>query len=114
MPESISESNWRIFRQLREVALDRFSRRVLEEAARICADTSRAPHERYLELYRLLQARDQSLGRAFDDPRRSRMLWQLAAIRALGVLEDDELSGLSPESRRQVEALAAEALRSRS
>lgn len=114
MPESISESDWRIFRQLREVALDRFSRRVLEEAARICADTSRGPHERYLELYRLLEARDQSLGRAFDDPRRSRMLWQLAAIRALGVLEDEELAGLSPESRRQVEALAGEALRSRS
>lgn len=114
MPDSISESDWRAFRQLREVALDRFSRRVLEEAAGICADTSRGPHERYLELHRLLEARDQSFGRAFDDPRRSRMQWQLAAILALGVLEDEELAGLSPESRRQVEALAGEALRSRS
>src|SRR5512134_1569337 len=80
MPESGPETDWRVFRELREVALDRFCRRVLEEATRICSDTSRGPHERYLEIYRLLQARDESLGRAFDDPRRSRMLWQLAAI----------------------------------
>lgn len=112
MLKGVPETDWRLFRQLREIALARFCERVLEEAARVCADTSRPPHERYLELYRLLQTRDQSLGRAFDDPHRSRMLWQLAEIRALGVLEDGELSGLSPESRRQVEALAGEALRS--
>jgi len=64
-----------------------------------------------VEVYRLLQARDESLGRAFDDPRRSRMLWQLAAIRALGVLEEEELSGLTPETRQQVEALAREVVR---
>jgi hypothetical protein len=42
------------------------------------------------------------------------LLWQLAAIRVLGVLEDEELAGLSAESRRQVESLAGEALRPRS
>lgn len=105
MPESVLETDWRVFRELREVALDRFCRRVLEEATRICSDTSRGPHERYLEVYRLLQARDESLGRAFDDPRRSRMLWQLAAIRALGALEEEDLSGLTRETRQQVEAL---------
>lgn len=86
------ESDWKIFRALREVALERFCNRVLAEVEALCRDPSRSHHKRYLDLCRLLRERDKELAYSFDDPRRSAMILQLAAIHASGLLEPDELA----------------------
>jgi len=99
------ESDWKIFRELREVALERFCRRVLEELEPVCLDNSRSHHERYLDVFRLLQKRDQELACAFNDPRRSTMIVQLAAIHAYGLLEPDEFARFSPQTRDTIESL---------
>jgi len=101
-----SEADWRTFRDLREAALDRFCRRVLSEIRDLSEDTSRSHHERYRAIYGLLQARDDELADAFDAPRRSRMLWQLAAIHGHGLLEPSELARFSAETRETIESLA--------
>ena len=49
----IPESDWMIFRQLRERALERFCRRVLEEIEGISADESQSYHSRYGAVYPL-------------------------------------------------------------
>ena len=102
------ESDWKIFRELREVALERFCKRVLEELGPLRLDSSRSHHERYLEVFRLLQNRDEELAHAFNDPRRSKMIVQLAAIYAYGLLEPDELTRFRPHTRGTVESLAKE------
>ena len=110
MTSDVPESDWKVFRDLREVALDRFCKDVLEELHRVLLDGSRGHHERYLVVYRLLQDRDEKLARAFNNPRRSMMMWQLAAIHALGLLTPDELSGFTPETRQAVESSGRNAL----
>ena len=51
-----------------------------------------------------------TLAQAFNDPRRSRMLWQLAAIHAYSLVEPDELARFTPETREAIESLANEFL----
>jgi hypothetical protein len=105
------ESDWKIFRQLRELALERFCERVLDEIESLRLNASRNYHERYLDVFRFLQERDEKLGRAFNDPRRSQMIFQLAAMHADGLLEPNELARFSPRTRATVELLAKELAR---
>jgi hypothetical protein len=108
MKHELPESDWKIFSQLRLVALERFCKRVLDEVPRFPLDTERSYHQRYLELFRWLGERNDELAKAFDDPRRSQMLWQLAAICAYGLLTPDELARFTPHTRECVQHLAKE------
>ncbi len=106
MVVEISESDWKVFRKLQEAALERFCERVLDELDRISSDMSRSHHERYLEVFHLLRDRDEMLARAFNDPRRSQMLQQLAAMHALDLLEAEELARFAPETQESIAAMA--------
>ena len=105
MLRNVPESDWKIFRELREVALQRFCERVLEEVVSIVQDSSRSHHERYLAVFRLMQRRDEQLAHAFNDPARSRMIVQLAALHVLGLLAPRELERFTQETRSKVESL---------
>jgi hypothetical protein len=109
MQNDTPESDWKVFRGLREVALERFCKRVLDEVAGFTADSEQSYHQRYLELFRFLGKRNEELAHAFDDPRRSRMLWQLAAIYAYGLVEPDEFARFSSQTRERIVVLAKEA-----
>jgi len=102
------ESDWKTFRKLREVALERFCKRVLEELEPLRLDASRSHHERYLDIFRFLGDRDQEPAHAFNDPRRSQMIIQLAAIHGYGFLEPDELARFTAETRDTIELFAKE------
>jgi hypothetical protein len=106
MAAHVSESDWKKFRRLREVALERLCDRTLKEIVRLAADASSGSHQRYLEIYDLIQRRDRDMARAFDDPRRSRVLQQLSAMHALGLLEVGELEAFTDETREAVEFLS--------
>ena len=101
-----SESDWKVFRKLRDPALERYCKRVLDELDQISSDMSRSHHERYLEVCRLLGDRDKTLARAFDAPSRSQMLRQLAAMHALELLEADELARFPPDTQESITAMA--------
>jgi hypothetical protein len=90
-------------------ALERFCKRVLDQVSRFPLDTERSYHQRYLKLFRWLGERNNELAKAFDDPRRSQMLWQLAAIYAYGLLEPDEFARFTPRTRERIQLLAREA-----
>jgi hypothetical protein len=109
MEHEFPESDWKTFRELREVALERFCKRVLDEVPRVSLDAKRSYHQRYLELFRWLGERNDELAKAFDDPRRSRMLWQLAALYARGLLERDEFARFTPQTQTRIQLLVKEA-----
>jgi hypothetical protein len=96
----IAEADWKKFKRVRALALDRFSQRVLDECARIHGDDSLPAHQRYLELYRLFQIRDRELARMFDDPRRSTAVFSLMQMRRHGLLTEQEISQFSEETQR--------------
>jgi hypothetical protein len=102
----IPEPDWKVFRTVRQAALDRYCARVLEECAAVIADTSITNHERYLRLYRLVSERDDELASAFNDFRRSTAIIQLAHIRNLGLVPEEELRRFSKETRDFVVSLS--------
>jgi hypothetical protein len=59
MQHEVPESDWKAFRELRQVALERFCKRVLDEVPRFALDMQRSYHERYLELFRWLGERNE-------------------------------------------------------
>jgi hypothetical protein len=103
MERGFPESDWKVFRQLQPLALDRVCQRVLADVGQIAADAGRSSHEGYRAVFELLQRRDEELAAAFDNPRRSTALVQLARIRAEGLLSDEEFGRFSAETRAAVQ-----------
>ncbi len=103
MTRELPESEWRTFRELREVALERFCKRVLDDIRPLMETSTGSYHERYLEIFRMLGDRDEALGRAFDNPRRSQMLFQLVAIDQLELLTPEEWDRFRPETLQKIE-----------
>jgi hypothetical protein len=101
----IKESDWRIFRELHTVALERFCQRVLEEVERLNADSAKTNHQRYLAIYRYTRECDEDLAFAFNDKRRSTAVLQLARIQYHDLLTSEEFSRFSEETRAAVEVL---------
>jgi hypothetical protein len=97
MSRSISEPDWRIFRELREAALQRFCQIILDEAAREIRREGKSAHERYLGLYKLIHDRDKDVARGFNDFRRSTALTQIALMYSMGLFSVEDLRRFSPE-----------------
>jgi hypothetical protein len=105
MAHQISEADWKLFRQLHQVALERFCERVLSEAAQLASAPGKTAHERYLDLFQLLPREDGELADLFDDLRRSTALQRLLGLRSEGLLTDEEFARFSPEARAVVSAI---------
>ncbi len=105
MQRDFPESDWKVFRELHVLARERFCTRVLDEVPRFVRDTEHGSHQRYVGLFRWLGERKDELARAFDDPRRSNMLWKLAEVHAQGLLTSDEFARFTPQTRERVESL---------
>lgn len=105
MSLEIQESDWKVFRQLRPIALDRFCWRVLDEIQQVSADTKRSTHERYLAVYDLIQRRDRELADAFNEPRRSHAFLQLMSIQSHRLLTEEELGLFSSELRERLKSV---------
>jgi hypothetical protein len=97
---SFPESDWKVFRRVREAALQRFCRRILDEAAQLASRPEKNSHEQYLKLYKLIDKRDKQLADAFDDFRRSTAFSQIVLMKRQGMLTDEELAQFGKQTRR--------------
>ena len=100
MSGDIPERDWKTFRQLHSVWLDRYCTKVNEETKRLLSQSGLSPHERYLKVYRFIQDKDRELGSAFNDFRRSTATLQIRRIKNLGVITDEELIRFSESTRK--------------
>jgi hypothetical protein len=100
----IKEADWKIFRELRSLALERFCERVLGEVREL-TKKSGSSHERYLEIYRLLQKRDRKIAAGFNGMRRSMMDVHLLVICSLDLLTPDEIARFSELTRNKLARL---------
>jgi hypothetical protein len=101
----IGKTDWKIFKELRELALERFCSRVLDEIARIGSDQAKSKHERYLAIRRLIQERDREIDPIFDTLRRSSAVSQLCAFRVRELITEEEFRSLSTELRERIDNL---------
>ncbi len=108
MTRQISEPDWKVFRAIHPVALERFCERTLTEIDKLIVQPGVSAHERYLAIFQLIRRQDKELARAFNDFRRSTALLQLLVFRSHRLLTEEELALFSPETRGVLEALSGE------
>ena len=100
----IKESDWKVFRRLHGIALERYCQRVLEEI-RVAAECDADYHDCYRKVYRLIRNRDRTMASAFDDPSRSTALLLLANIVDEGLLTEEELKQFSGDAQQHIEGI---------
>lgn len=105
MMREFKESDWKILRQVRSEALERFCKQILSEIERMNSDSAKSFHRKYSDIWELLRRRDKELAQAFDNPRRSAAFIQLASMKGLGLLTEDEFLRFSQETRDAVDLL---------
>ena len=101
----IAESDWKIFKKLHPIALERFYARAVLEIAEVMADQSRTPRERFWKVSEITEEHGKDVSEIFDDYRRSTALFQLAIIRRRGFLTDEEIATFGPDARAFVQGL---------
>lgn len=104
MSRSIPEADWKTLRRLQPTLLNRYCETILADVAKAGAGAG-TPHERYLRVFKLLDKRDEDLGRAFNDLRRSSALMQMMVMRSLNLFTEDEFQQLSAETRACIDDL---------
>ena len=106
MSRSISERDWKVFRELRQVALERLCDKILAEAKAEIEGPAKTSHEKYLSLYKLMEERDDDVARGFNDFRRSTALMQIGIIHSMGLFTGEELRRFSPETLQIIKMYA--------
>ena len=100
----LKESDWKVFRRLHSIALERYCQRVIEEV-RLAAACNDSYHDCYLKVFALIRDRDKTMVRIFDDARRSTALLLLLNIISEGLLTDDELKQFSEGLRSRLDEI---------
>jgi hypothetical protein len=106
MSRSVPERDWKVFRELRQVALERLCDRILAEAKAAIERPGKSSHEKYLTLFKLIDDRDDDIARGFNDLRRSTALMQIGIIHSMGLFTDEELRRFSSETIQAIELYA--------
>ncbi len=103
--QHIKESDWKLLRELKNVALERLCQRALEDLQRAALAPSQNWHERYLQVYSLIHERDKEVADIFNDLRRSTALLRLMMMRTAGLVTDEEMSRFSEETQKAARPL---------
>jgi hypothetical protein len=98
MQRQIKESDWKLLSQLRAMALERFCQRILSEIEGINTNDTKSNHQRYLEIYQVIERRDKEIAQIFNDHRRSNALNELAMIQSRSLLSREEFMRFSQET----------------
>lgn len=99
----IPEPDWKTFKAVRAVALERFAQRILDEYQELCCNETVTAHQRYGELYSVIGKRNSEMAQIFDDYRRSTALISLRLMWQHGLLKSEEISQFSHETQSIVE-----------
>lgn len=99
---SVSDNDWKKYRELHELALDRFCQGALANAQTIAQNEALSAHARFRTLHRMMRSRDKDLASMFNTSQRSEVWLSLMLMVAHGLLSDEDLSVLSEELRARL------------
>jgi len=98
----ISESDWKKFKKIKEKALEYFCGTILSDVAEgLESQSNPTNHGKYLYLYRLIENYDKQMALLFNDHSRSKAPIQLMMLRGEGLVQDEDVKGLSTELQEQ-------------
>lgn len=94
----ITEADWKVFKKIKQKAVDAFCQQALEDFQAIIDDESVSVHDRYLKLYKKVKNRDKEMTQLFDQGHsRSKAPLQLLSIRSAGLADEKLLEQLSDQ-----------------
>ena len=93
----MKESDWKIFREIKDKAIENYCGTVLKEFLEVINDEDEHVHNRYLLLYELVKNRNKEMSLIFDGHSRSKAHIQLLLIRREGLADPQLLRKLSSE-----------------
>ena len=99
----ITEADWKVFKRLHAIALDRFCARVLAKIASLSNQADKTNHERYGEIYGAIHDENKDMASAFDGLSRSRAYLQTVLVARWKLLTAEELSQFSPEFQERLQ-----------
>ena len=94
----IAEKDWKHFKTLHQLAVNRFSKETLSNISQIIASKEiETKHEKYLEIYQYIKKRDKLLGDCFNEYRRSTAKLSILQIYNLGLFKPEEFNLFSDD-----------------
>lgn len=104
--QRIPEKDWKHFKVVHDVAMERYCSRVIEECQEVLTDAGVSARDRFLQVSRLVRERNREMASAFDDMRRSTAVLRLATMIGLEVVTAKELEQFSSLVREKAVAAA--------
>ena len=95
----IPETDWKKLRSLKARALNEACSRILDAVPQILQNRDGREHEAYLELWKLLQEKDDLIASMFNDFKRSTAFYKLAAWQQHGLVSEGELALFTEETQ---------------
>jgi len=108
MSHEFPESDWKLLRKFHELAVERYCQRVLVELDHLRSDSTKSAHQRYLDIYKLIDDRDNEIAQTFNDSRRSTALIELCAIRSLELISNQEFAQFSQTTQDRINFLLSD------
>ncbi|HTV48761.1 MAG TPA: hypothetical protein VMG59_10000 [Phycisphaerae bacterium] len=103
MSREIPESDWKLFRKLHEIVVERFYQRTISDIERLLLEKNGTSREQFWNAFELMNQRRKEASGLFDDFRRSTALIQLGLICSNELLTAEEMSRFSPGTRATVQ-----------
>jgi hypothetical protein len=97
------ESDWKIFKQIKQKAIEEYCEQALKEFSEIINDDKEHVHNRFLLIHRLAKNREKEMSLIFDYDSRSKAPIQLMLIRKEGLADQHLLSKLSDNFLEQTD-----------
>ena len=102
---SIPEKDWKIARELKQVALERMCSKIISQAEDICQKADISKHKSYLELYEHILESDKEIAFSFDDFKRSTAIIQILTWKRCNLINDEEFAQFSTKTQEQIKDL---------
>ncbi|MBL7003389.1 MAG: hypothetical protein ISR69_05125 [Gammaproteobacteria bacterium] len=104
----MNESDWKLFKQVKEAALDKLSGNALTEVQTTVSDSSQSNYERFLKLYDLIKSTNKDIANIFDGHSRSRAGLQTMLMRSNGLISEEMVSKFSVEFQEGTKPISYE------
>ena len=98
----IPESDWKLFKSVRNKALDVFCGRVLSRVASTINDEKLSNHDKFLQIYTTVTDQNRNLAQIFDGYSRSRALLQLTMMQSFELLDEKDIDDFSESTKEHM------------
>ncbi|CAA0117716.1 Uncharacterised protein [BD1-7 clade bacterium] len=99
----MTESDWKIFKNIRDGAIELFCQNALAEFKEIIDSAGSTNHDRYLVNYKVVNNKNKEMAMLFDGFSRSKASMQLMLIRKEGLADESLLTQLSDGFRAETD-----------